>query len=119
MEATIFAVLAGSQNFGSNIARVMGAVAVESLGVNFPSNSNQCVNERVSWFFNLRGLTVARVAGGIILPAITVPLTFCMLPDKALTEKFHFDDDDGAVELTAVNEDAPSTDPPRKQGTVQ
>jgi hypothetical protein len=117
MEATIFAVLAGSQNFGSNIARVMGSVAVQELGVNFPANSNACVNERVGWFFNLKGLTVARVAGGIILPAITVPLTFLMLPDKPLAEKYD-DDDDGAVELREMNEDGP-TFPPNKQGTVQ
>jgi len=118
MEATIFAVLAGSQNFGSNIARVMGAIVVQDvLGVNFASNSNDCVNERVGWFFNLRGLSVARVAGGILLPAITVPLTFIMLPSKPLAEKYD-NEDDGAVELREINEDAP-TYPPNKQGTVQ
>lgn len=117
MEATIFAVLAGSQNFGSNIARVMGANAVASLKVNFPSNSNECINPEIGWFFNLKGLTVARIAGGILLPAITVPLTFLMLPNKPLAEKYE-DDDEGAVELREINEDAP-THPPTKQGTVQ
>jgi len=119
MEATIFAVLAGSQNFGSNIARVMGALVVEKLGVNFHNTQyEKCMNPRVDWFFGLTGLAVARVAGGILLPAITVPLTFCMLPNKPLAEKYEDDDDGREVELNNMNEDGPSG-PPNKQGTVQ
>lgn len=117
MEATIFAVLAGSQNFGSNIARVLGAVYVEYLGVNFQSNSNECVNDRVPWFGNLRGLTVARVCGGVVLPAITVPLTFFMLPNKPLNEKYE-DEDDNSIELRGADDDVPP-EAPQKQGTVQ
>jgi len=120
MEATIFAVLAGSQNFGSNIARVMGGVWVEYLGVTFESNSNNCTNPPVDWFFGLKGLAFARVCGGIILPAITVPLTFIMLPDKPLAEKYDDSADDEGIELNAPGDDAP-TDPwhAQKQGTVQ
>merc|ERR1739844_444032 len=41
MEATIFAVLAGSQNFGSNLAFLFGAVIVEALGGTLTFERNQ------------------------------------------------------------------------------
>jgi len=117
MEATIFAVLAGSQNLGANIARVFGGLAVEALGVEFqvggPNDdfAFKCSNpfySLSSWSvyddkpaegagFGLHGLSIVRFAGGFILPFLTIPLTFWLLPDKLLTDDFL--DDDEALEM--------------------
>jgi len=89
MEATIFAVLAGSQNFGTNLARVFGALAVEYLGVSFTSGSNKCTNPVYEIGpISLTGLACARAAGGILLPALTIPLTFVLLPNRNLNDNF-------------------------------
>lgn len=100
LEATIFAVLAGSQNFGSQLARIFGSLFVkDAMGINFEKMDAKtvkgveyklwdCTNPKIDWFFGLTGLSVARVAGGIILPALTIPLTFLLLPDKGLNDDY-------------------------------
>jgi len=95
MEATIFAVLAGSQNFGTTLARVFGGLFVEYLGVTFRAGTAnippQCENPYYTLpgtQIGLHGLSVARFMGGFILPALTIPFTFCFLPDKLLTDDF-------------------------------
>lgn len=101
MEATIFAVLAGSQNFGTNLAFIFGSIVVANLGVTFNTLTNQCINPDITVLgVTLGGLTWARALGGIVLPAITVPLTFVLLPDKGLNENF-LDETEGETELTA------------------
>jgi len=101
MEATIFAVLAGSQNFGTNLAFIFGSIVVERFGVTFNALTNECINPNHTVAgVTLTGLTWARVLGGIVLPAITVPLTFLLLPDKGLNENF-LDETEGETELTA------------------
>jgi len=101
MEATIFAVLAGSQNFGTNLAFIFGSIVVANLGVTFNSLTNECINPNITVAgVTLTGLTWARALGGIVLPAITVPLTFVLLPDKLLNEDF-LDATEGETELTA------------------
>lgn len=110
LEATIFAILAGSQNFGSTLARIFGAIFVKDIAMvkmqsdkaPGPDGKNwtmwECRNEDVGWFFNLRGLAVARVFGGMILPALTIPLTFVLLPDRGLNDNY-FESGDGGTEL--------------------
>lgn len=104
MEASIFAVLAGSQNFGSNLANIFGSIVVEELGVVFRTREGEpftCPNPDAMLGFS--GLATARIIGGVFLPALTIPLTFVLLPDKQLFDKF-LDDEDaeagGNVELT-------------------
>lgn len=108
MEATIFAVLAGSQNFGTTLARVFGGLFVEYLDVNFRNGSELrppvCTNPTYSWGpFAMTGLSVARFVGGFVLPALTIPLTFVLLPNKLLTDDF-IEDDARDVELMAGEE---------------
>merc|ERR1719512_6327 len=96
IEATIFAVLAGSQNFGTNLAYVFGSIVCEGFGVNFALKTDlsyTCVNPRISMFGvdglpTLTGLSWARFLGGVVLPAFTVPLPFVLLPNKPLTDDF-------------------------------
>jgi len=111
MEATIFAILAGSQNYGSQIAFVNGGIAMTSLKVDIKA-SGDCQNPTDN-FAGIKGLTLARIIGGIILPAITIPLTFVFLPNRGLSDDF-LDEEEG-TELAAPgeaefgNEPAPPT----------
>jgi len=102
MEATIFAVLAGSQNFGATIASMFGGVYTRWMGVVFSQDFKTCQNPPVAWAGGLTAFGVVRVMAGIVLPAITIPLTFVLLPDKPLAEKYEHPKDD-EVELTAVS----------------
>jgi hypothetical protein len=99
LEATIFAVLAGSQNFGSTLARIFGAIFVELLGVNFNVAKMDCRNPAplADWGIGISGLGIARIVGGIVLPALTIPMTFCLLPDKMLNDNY-LDENEGVVE---------------------
>jgi len=104
MEATIFAILAGSQNYGSNIASVNGGIAMQLLEVKLAAKvEGGCQNPEA--FFGLRSLTFARICGGILLPAITIPLTFVLLPNRGLSDDF-LDEDDG-TELVEAGGPAP------------
>lgn len=105
MEATIFAVLAGSQNFGATIANMNGGIFTRYMGVVYSRNYEECANPTVAWAGGLSAFGVVRVVAGIVLPAITIPLTFVLLPDKLLSEKYEFPNEDGEVELTGAGED--------------
>lgn len=113
LEATIFAVLAGSQNFGTQLAKIFGSIFVDALGVTFRSvdvlgtDSKpveeagwQCPNPAplAGFGIHISGLSIARITGGIILPAITIPLTFWLLPDRGLSDKF-LDETETGTEL--------------------
>lgn len=101
MEATIFAVLAGSQNFGATIASMLGTVYTKYMGVVLSRTYNECANPPVSWAGGISAFGVVRVVAGIVLPAITIPLTFVLLPDKLLAEKYEHPKEE--VELTGVS----------------
>jgi len=101
MEATIFAVLAGSQNFGATIANAFGGVYTKWMGVVLSQKFTECVNPTVSWAGGMTAFGVVRVVAGIVLPAFTIPLTFVLLPDKPLAEKYVQPNDD-EVELTGA-----------------
>lgn len=103
MEATIFAVLAGSQNFGTTIAYVFGGVYTKWMGVVFSQDFETCINPAVSWAGGMSAFGVVRIVAGIVMPAFTIPLTFVLLPDKPLMEKYEHPDD-SAVELTGAQE---------------
>jgi len=109
MEATIFAVLAGSQNFGSNLAFLFGAVFVETLGATLSLNSQtkkwDCTNpgpgevKGFEWV-PLSALGIARFAGGFVLPALTIPFTFFLLPPIGLNDDFIQLNAEGQVEMS-------------------
>merc|ERR1712012_1028335 len=120
MEATIFAVLAGSQNFGSTVASLAGGIFNKEMGLFIggpteeegPIGYSKCINPT----YNILGvewttLTIARAMGGIFLPMITVPLTFILLPDGLLTDDFV--DLDTQVQMTeALFDDGAPPAPP-------
>jgi hypothetical protein len=106
VEATIFAVLAGVQNAGSNMARINGAIFIEYLGVTYKSGSEKdapdCQNPETTILgLEMQNITWARVLGGIVMPLITIPFTWLLLPDKKLTDDFLDAEDDAAMEMMA------------------
>lgn len=105
MEATIFAILAGSQNYGSQIASVNGGIMMTYFAVN--TGSGACQNPEVGES-GIRALTLARAVGGILLPAITIPLTFVFLPNRGLSDDF-LEEADAGTEM--VEPDALGTEP--------
>mmetsp|Transcript_59295 Transcript_59295/g.166963 ORF Transcript_59295/g.166963 Transcript_59295/m.166963 type:complete len:584 (-) Transcript_59295:15-1766(-) len=103
MEATVFAVLAASANFGLSIANINGTIFLEAIGVSFRLKTGECSQ---SGLLGLRGLSWGRIVGGVLLPALTIPLTFVLLPDIRLDEDFLGEEPDvqhSSVEL-AVSE---------------
>lgn len=93
MEATVYALLAGFQNFGSGVARGIGVGLLEKLGV---KTTKPC---------NFENLPLALILGHIVLPLLCVPLIFVLIPDKLMTEKL-FDDDTADDEERASEQGA-------------
>jgi hypothetical protein len=75
MEATVYALLAGFQNFGSNVAREIGVGLLNYLQI---QTNEPCNFERFPF---------AIVLAHIIVPSFCIPLIFVLIPDKLMTEK--------------------------------
>eukprot|EP01063_Lacrimia_lanifica_P037917 TRINITY_DN7939_c0_g2_i1.p1 TRINITY_DN7939_c0_g2~~TRINITY_DN7939_c0_g2_i1.p1 ORF type:complete len:676 (+),score=202.55 TRINITY_DN7939_c0_g2_i1:55-2028(+) len=86
-EAVVYALLAGFQNFGSQVASYGGLVLIDVWGIEI--NPPVCTAD---------GLWSLIVVTHMVLPLITVPLTFWMLPDSKLSEDILAQYTDGAVE---------------------
>lgn len=118
MEATIFAVLAGSQNFGSSVASLAGGIFCKALGLKVSSgNFKSCVNPSYPILgVELNTLSIARGMGGFVLPLCTIPLTFILLPSGNLNDEIL--DDSTNIQMTEqLNEDgiAPNAESPPTQ----
>lgn len=80
LEAVIYALLAGYQNFGQQVSRTIGLVLISSrkYGVRMDMDGGECD------FDNLpRLIAVCHM----LLPLITVPLTFVLIPRARLDER--------------------------------
>eukprot|EP01012_Entosiphon_sulcatum_P065674 TRINITY_DN9465_c0_g1_i1.p1 TRINITY_DN9465_c0_g1~~TRINITY_DN9465_c0_g1_i1.p1 ORF type:complete len:549 (-),score=71.44 TRINITY_DN9465_c0_g1_i1:147-1793(-) len=74
MESTVYAVLAGFQNFGSAVSRTIGLHLLELLNI---QTLPPC---------DFSGLPVALVLGHLVLPLICIPLTFYLVPAAKLKD---------------------------------
>jgi hypothetical protein len=81
MEATVYALLAGFQNFGSNVAREVGVGLLNYLKI---QTTEPCNFERFPF---------AIVLAHIIVPSLCIPLIFILIPNKLMTEKLLEDDE--------------------------
>ena len=81
MEATVYALLAGFQNFGQQVAKSIGVYMMHAFKIE--TEPPRC---------NFHGLVTMIIIGHMILPALTIPLTFFMLPNKRIDEEFSADD---------------------------
>uniref|UniRef100_A0A0K6S7N9 Uncharacterized protein n=1 Tax=Chromera velia CCMP2878 TaxID=1169474 RepID=A0A0K6S7N9_9ALVE len=102
MESTVYAILAGFANFGSSVAKAVGVWAIEAAGVK--TKSPDCE------FSSLPSLIVFCHC---ILPALSVPLTFLLIPDKRMSESIldpseeaHGEGDGGGTKAGRSGKDA-------------
>ena len=83
LEATVYALLAGFQNFGGVVSSQIGLYAIGLAGVKTTAPCN---------FDNLSTLVgVCHCA----LPLLAVPLTFWLIPNRLMTDKL-LDEDEGS-----------------------
>eukprot|EP01063_Lacrimia_lanifica_P008471 TRINITY_DN1550_c0_g2_i1.p1 TRINITY_DN1550_c0_g2~~TRINITY_DN1550_c0_g2_i1.p1 ORF type:complete len:600 (+),score=203.07 TRINITY_DN1550_c0_g2_i1:115-1914(+) len=76
-ESLVYAMLGGFQNFGMQVSRYSGAYLTERLGVHADLDTGVC---------NWDNLPTLIVVSHCVLPLITTPLTFWLLPDAKLTD---------------------------------
>eukprot|EP01061_Rhynchopus_euleeides_P041680 TRINITY_DN72906_c0_g1_i1.p1 TRINITY_DN72906_c0_g1~~TRINITY_DN72906_c0_g1_i1.p1 ORF type:complete len:602 (+),score=219.90 TRINITY_DN72906_c0_g1_i1:24-1808(+) len=76
-ESMVYAMLGGFQNFGHHVASNTGIVLAKVLGVGAGANSTNCHWDNLS--------LLILISHGL-LPLVTVPLTFVLLPDAKLTD---------------------------------
>jgi len=79
-EATVFAILAGFQNFGSNVAAVLGVAYTEYLGIR--AGTADCDFDQ---------LPLAIVVGHCVLPLIAIPLSIFLIPPNRMDEALDLD----------------------------
>lgn len=77
MEATVYAILAGFQNFGGSVSAAVGSALTTEFGVEADLATNECT-------FN--GLSALIMLCHILLPLLVVPLTFILIPNAGLKD---------------------------------
>jgi len=88
MEATVYALLAGFQNFGQGVA--------QSAGLYLQSAFDVEMSEKEGFDCKYDNLTLVILVAHIILPLLTIPLTFLLIPDARLG-------DDLLAKFSAIN----------------
>jgi len=89
LESTVFAVLAGFQNFGGMVSGSLGACLIHVLGIRtaavpLPTAEGPSRHRQAECDFS--GLPLGIVLSHMVLPLVTVPLTFLLLPHARLTD---------------------------------
>lgn len=117
IETTMFAILAGFSNIGLSLSGQIGGMAISYFEFNFKEadafgNPSICdmggsaeTNGNPASF---HGLARTLVIGSLVLPFLTIPLTWCFIPNQRLDEDF-LDGDSGTAamadtEMSAVVE---------------
>eukprot|EP00123_Amoebidium_parasiticum_P021852 comp7493_c0_seq1/m.3156 comp7493_c0_seq1/g.3156 ORF comp7493_c0_seq1/g.3156 comp7493_c0_seq1/m.3156 type:complete len:624 (-) comp7493_c0_seq1:377-2248(-) len=75
LESTVYALLAGFQNFGGNVSRSVGVYMIEAFGI---KTTVPC---------NFDNLTYLVVVCHMLLPLLHIPLTFILIPKARLTDR--------------------------------
>ena len=104
MESTVYALLAGFQNFGQQVAKSIGVYMIGRYRI---KTEEPC---------NFDGLTGMIVLGHMVLPALTIPLTFFMLPNKRLDEEL---ENDGGKYLRSDDDDDGGGDAGRTRSSAR
>ena len=85
MESTVYAMLAGFQNFGQSISVSLGLALSSGLGVEADTETNVC---------NFEKLPQLVVISHIVLPLCVIPLTFFLIPDLRMTDSLQIEHDE-------------------------
>lgn len=80
-EATVFAILAGFQNFGSSVASIIGVQLTEAMGVQ-ANPLGQC---------NFEWLGSLIVVAHCIAPILSLPLVWWLVPDARIDDRNAFE----------------------------
>lgn len=87
VETTVFAILMANTNLGGTISSYIAVDAQKLLGVNY--SGKECTNPRLEFAgMDLTALTWILILGDIILPLLTIPLTWLLIPDVPLESDF-------------------------------
>jgi len=96
IETTMFAILAGFSNIGLSLSGQMGGLAIGYFGFNFrKGDASQGIastcdmggsnpEDPTSW----HGLAQTLIVGNVVLPFLTIPLTWCFIPNQPLNSDF-------------------------------
>jgi hypothetical protein len=74
MESTTYALLAGFQNFGQQVARTIGVALMAAFDIR--------TEPPCQW----EGLAEMTALAHIVLPLVLVPLTFVLIPEASITD---------------------------------
>jgi len=74
VEATVYALLAGFSNFGSNVSRALGVALIKAFGV------------RTTVPCDFTRLPELLVLTHVFMPLLTVPLVWVLIPDARMTD---------------------------------
>merc|ERR1711948_20433 len=95
IETTMFAILAGFSNIGLSLSSQIGGWFVAYFGFNFQAGAAESgkgicnvggatPNEPASF----HGMAQALVLGNLLLPSLTIPLTWIFIPNQPLSADF-------------------------------
>lgn len=76
VESTVYALLAGFSNFGRSVGSSLGVLALDIAGIKTP-REGAC---------NFDNLALLLVVSHVVLPLLTVPLTFVLIPNAKMTD---------------------------------
>lgn len=96
MEASVYALLASYQNLGAAVSRTVGVALIDFLEIR---TTKPC---------DFSGLPFAIVIGHVLIPALSFPLIFILIPDAKMTDNLLEDDTRGP---TTEFERVPESDP--------
>jgi hypothetical protein len=97
MEATMFAILASFNNLGGSLSSALGVFAMNLVGIKTDIASGSC---------DFTGLPSLVFWCGMILPLLSIPLTFVLVPNMNMQDVVDFDTGKPATE-TSKAERAP------------
>merc|ERR1719510_2606360 len=101
-EATVFAILAGFQNFGMSVSSVLGARLCDAFGV-VASQEGPC---------DFGNLTKLVILAHVIAPMACVPLTFWLVPAARIDDERAFQDTSPPPSFCSPASISPASSPP-------
>eukprot|EP00928_Gymnodinium_smaydae_P095106 TRINITY_DN8124_c0_g1_i1.p1 TRINITY_DN8124_c0_g1~~TRINITY_DN8124_c0_g1_i1.p1 ORF type:complete len:621 (+),score=68.07 TRINITY_DN8124_c0_g1_i1:51-1913(+) len=91
VEATVYALLAGFQNFGQNVSSVLGAWLSETLDIDSSGAARTPGAAAQSGACDFTALPLALIIGHVALPILVLPLTYFMVPDARMDDERAFE----------------------------
>lgn len=137
VETTVFAILAALMNLGLTFSGLLGAAMTDYYGVQINTITKQIegynesngtwVNETKTTEYTcdvgtspipgLSGFAWILVIGGIILPFLTIPATFCLIPDQLLCDDF-VEDSEAAAETGGFDQPSGTAEQQQKASAL-